>query len=542
MGKIQLLDCTLRDGGYVNDWEFGYNNLISIFERLTAANIDIIEVGFLDEHRPYDRNRSIMPDTASVEKIWSTVEKRPSMVVGMIDFGTCPIENLQPCSESYLDGIRVIFKKHKMHAAMEYCRQVKKLGYKVFSQLVSITSYNDEELLQLVELVNEVEPYAVSIVDTYGLLQPHTLLHYYDILDENVKESIQIGFHSHNNLQLAFANDIAFLTKDTKHDIVIDATLFGMGKSAGNAPIELVAEYLNEHFDTQYNLHPIFEAIEESVVDFYKKSPWGYKMFFYLSSRNRCHPNYVSYFMRKKDLSVSKLDELLNRIEPEEKKLLYDEKVAEEIFSKYILNETNDEAVIKQLQDNLANKKILVLGPGKTIHLQKEKVMDYIKVENPIIISINYIPEAFSVDYVYVTNRSRYQQMTESLKLAKNNTVKIIATSNVESRNEKFDYVMNREPLLEKSEVIEDNSFLMLLKVLEKANVKKLVCAGLDGYSTREDNYFNPEMEYAFVKDAASYLNHHIKNAIYEEHRNMNIEFITYSHYTDKEGWNDAAF
>ena len=68
MGEIKLLDCTLRDGGYVNDWNFGHNNLVSVFERMVDANIDIIEIGFLDDRRPFDINRSIMPDTDSVEK------------------------------------------------------------------------------------------------------------------------------------------------------------------------------------------------------------------------------------------------------------------------------------------------------------------------------------------------------------------------------------------------------------------------------------------------------------------------------------------
>ena len=141
MGKIQLLDCTLRDGGYVNDWKFGNENLISIFERLVDAKADIIEIGFLDERRPYDMDRSIMPTANSVNKIFGSLDKKQSMVVAMIDYGTCGIENLQRCENCFLDGIRVIFKKHLMHEAMEFCKKVKELGYKVFSQLVSITSY-----------------------------------------------------------------------------------------------------------------------------------------------------------------------------------------------------------------------------------------------------------------------------------------------------------------------------------------------------------------------------------------------------------------
>ncbi|MDE7366516.1 MAG: 3-hydroxy-3-methylglutaryl-CoA lyase, partial [Lachnospiraceae bacterium] len=95
MGEIKLLDCTLRDGGYVNDWEFGHNNLVSIFERIVGAGVDIIEVGFLDERRPFDINRSIMPDSADVEKIYGSLDRKQALVVGMIDYVTFGIEHIQ---------------------------------------------------------------------------------------------------------------------------------------------------------------------------------------------------------------------------------------------------------------------------------------------------------------------------------------------------------------------------------------------------------------------------------------------------------------
>ena len=129
MGQIKLLDCTLRDGGYINDWNFGHDNLVSVFERLVDAGVDIIEIGFLDERRPFDIDRSIMPNTDCVEKIYGGIDKKQAMVVGMIDYGTCGLENIKPCSESYLDGIRVIFKKHLREEAMAYCGELKKLGY-----------------------------------------------------------------------------------------------------------------------------------------------------------------------------------------------------------------------------------------------------------------------------------------------------------------------------------------------------------------------------------------------------------------------------
>mgnify|MGYP000226122163 CR=1 FL=1 len=110
MKQVKLLDCTLRDGGYVNDWEFGHDNIVTIFERLISAGVDILEVGFLDDRRTFDRNRTIMPTTQCADQIFGKLDKGNTMIVAMIDYGTCDISNLSPCSESYIDGIRVIFK------------------------------------------------------------------------------------------------------------------------------------------------------------------------------------------------------------------------------------------------------------------------------------------------------------------------------------------------------------------------------------------------------------------------------------------------
>jgi len=541
MNDIKLLDCTLRDGGYVNDWEFGHDNLLSIFERQVDAGVDVIEVGFLDERRPFDINRSIMPDTKSVAEIWGSVKQKPEAVFGMVDYGTCAIENIQPCEESFLDGIRVIFKQHLLKEALEYCAQIKALGYKVCAQLVSVTTYSDEDLLDMVRQVNEVEPYAVGMVDTYGLLDPEKLLHIYDIIDRNLKPEINIGFHAHNNFQLAFANSRAFLEKERQHTIIVDGTLYGMGKSAGNAPIELVAMELNRKYGKSYDIDSMLESIDESVMDFYETSPWGYKMFFYLAAKNECHPNYVNFFMKKDTLSLSDLDSTLEKIEPQPKKLLYDKDIAENLYETYEKAQGDDAEDYERLSKALNGKKVLLIGPGKNIQLQKNRVDEFINREHPIVISVNYVPGAFDVDYVFVTKPSRYRQMTNSLAEIKNKNVQLIATSNLKCRAGEFFCRVNRAQLLEPQEQFKDNSFLMMLKVLNKAGIKQVWCAGFDGYSSRESNYFNPSMEYEFVKAAASQLNRHMHGVIFEEHKDMDVQFITFSYYTEVEDMNYAG-
>jgi 4-hydroxy 2-oxovalerate aldolase len=538
---IQLLDCTLRDGGYVNDWKFGRETIVSVFERMVDSGTDIIEIGFLDDRRPFDIDRSIMPNTECVNRILEGIDKKNIIVLGMIDYGTCKIENIQRCEDSYLDGIRVIFKKGKMNPALEYCRQIRELGYKVFAQLVSVTSYSDDELMELIRLVNDIRPYAVSMVDTYGLMHSEDVLHKYEILDEYLLPDIRIGFHAHNNLQLAYANGEAFLSKETDRDIVVDGTLFGMGKSAGNAPIELLAMTLNNKYGKHYDIDSMLEATKESIMSIYEQSPWGYKTFFYLSAKNQCHPKYVSYFENTHNLSITKIDRLLGEIEPEDKKLLYDENVAVNIYDNYVIKDSSERNGKKRFLNDINGRELLIIGPGKNIILQKSKVCDYITCKKPYIVSINYFPQGINTDCIFITNQKRYHDMTLAIDESVNEDIKTLATSNVECRNGEFDFVVDRVPLLENEEKIMDNSFLMLLKLLQGIGINKVSCAGFDGYSDKDDNYCNPVMEYKFVKREASHLNEHMKTKITEFRKNMKITFITYSAYDVVEDINGAS-
>lgn len=525
MGEIKLLDCTLRDGGYVNDWNFGRDNLISVFERVVGADVDIIEVGFLDERRPFDINRSIMPNTASVEKIWGQLDKKNTLVVGMIDYGTCSIENIQPCEDSYLDGIRVIFKKHLREPAMEFCEQLKNLGYKVFAQLVSITSYDDDELLDLVRLANRVRPYAVSIVDTYGLLHQDTLMHYFMVLNDNLDIEIGLGYHSHNNFQLGYANCIEMLSHSVERDVLVDATIYGMGKSAGNTPIELLAMHLNDHYGKHYHISQFLEAIDANIMNIYKQTPWGYNMFYYVSAANDCHPNYVSYLMEKRTLSVKSINEILAKLEGE-KKLLYDEAYIEELYMDYQKIDVDDQKDFEVLTKELQGKKILLLGPGTNLLKQIDKVNAYIEKENPIIISINFIPDQIKPSYVFLSNSKRYVQLATALSMHKNE-LKVIATANVTKSSGSFDYTLKYSDLLDYKAEIADNSVVMLLQVLKRVNVSTVALAGFDGYKGNEKNYINANMEYDFGDEKAQKHNRYMSTVLKEIGTQMSIDFIT---------------
>ncbi len=530
MRELKLLDCTLRDGGFVNDWEFGHNNIISIFERLADAGIDIIEVGLIDERRKFDINRSIMPDTASIEKIYGLLDRKKSMVVGMIDYGTCDLKNIQPCKDSYLDGIRVIFKKHIREKAINFCSELMALGYKVFVQLVSVTSYSDKEMLDLISLANRIKPYAVSMVDTYGLMHQDNLKHYYELMDSGLDAEVGLGYHGHNNFQMGYANCIELLSSKTDRTIIVDGSIYGMGKSAGNAPVELIAMHMNQRYGKQYRISQLLEAIDANISNFYKPATWGYNMFYYLAASNDCHPEYVAYLMNKRTLSVKSVNEILGQMEGESR-LLYNRDYIEQLYISYQENVVDDNKAISELKEALENRTILLLGPGLNILKQRDKITKFINERNPIIISVNMIVEEIAPDYVFLSNAKRYVQMATALS-QRGRKYKIIATSNVTETNKQFDYVLNYSELLDRQAEIIDNSFVMLLKVMLRLKKKLVYLAGFDGYfGQHKKNYLYANMEYKFDKAQAGRLNRYVADVLRKMEPELKTVFVTDSLY-----------
>ncbi len=528
---IKLLDCTLRDGGYLNDWEFGKSNIVNIFERLVSAGVDIIETGFLDDRRPFDVNRTIFPDTDCADRIYGRLDKGSSMIVGMIDYGTCSIDNIKPAKDCYLDGIRVIFKKQKMHEAIEFCHRVKEKGYKVFAQAVSITSYNDDELSQLIGLVNDLSPYAFSLVDTYGLLHKGQLRHYFDFACAHLDSSIGIGYHAHNNFQLAYANCIELIDDPPKDRmLIVDGTLYGMGKSAGNTPIELLVMHMNGYHGGHYHNSQILEAIEVTMLDMNRKVGWGYSFKFFLAASHDCHPNYVNYLMDTGKLSVKSISEILDSLEGE-KKLLYDADYVRELYFDYQKRHCADSETVSVLIADLGGADVLLMGPGRNIYGQRERVEEYIRTKKCITISINFIPEDYDIDYVFMSNAKRYVQLCSALNEQKERS-KLIATSNITRTLGEFDYTLNYSALLDEDALMPDNPLIMLLRVLKKAGVSSIGLAGFDGYrETSVSNYVNPNMEYSYSSEEADNINRDTVNGIQKLGLSDGVVFVTESIY-----------
>ncbi len=531
MKDVKLLDCTLRDGGYVNDWNFGHSTITYVFERLVKAGINIIEIGFLDERREFDVNRTIQPNTSCFDKIFSGCVKGDSLIVAMIDYGTCGIDNIMRCDETLIDGIRIIFKKPKMREAVEFASQVKDKGYKVFLQLVSITSYDDNDMRQLIDIVNEVEPYAVSMVDTYGLMHKEAMSHYFSLLNTYLKLDIMIGYHSHNNFQLGYANEIEMLQKPSERSLIVDGTVYGIGKSAGNAPLELLVMNMNENYGCSFDIDQILEIIDVNIMKIYKEKCWGYSLLFFLSASNECHPNYINYLLNKHNLSIKSINDISKNIRSE-KKLDYDQAYIEDMYKQYQEKTIFESNTIQQMRYELADRKILLIGPGSSLIYEKDKIKNFINKNHPVIISVNCVPDEFTIDYAFFGNAKRYSMMFHALKGLKK--CKLIATSNISSVDEPFEYVFSYDSLTDDNPDIQDNAFIMVLNAMIKVGVKSVSLAGFDGFIEKNDqNYYDDYMDITADYNRLKAVNQALKARLREMGNDILLEFLTDSLYKE---------
>jgi 4-hydroxy 2-oxovalerate aldolase len=529
MKTIKILDCTLRDGGFVNDWNFGYNSIRDIISRLERAGIDIIEVGFLDARRNYDKNKSIFPYTENAKNFFRNIHLKKMMAVAMIDYGTCPPDHIEDCADSVLDGIRVIFKKKDLDAALDFCSQIKEKGYKVFVQPVSITTYSDEELLLLMRKVNKLYPYSLSIVDTYGLMLKRDLIRLYYLIDHNLEPDICLGYHAHNNFQLAFANCADLLDNlHSNRNIILDSTLFGMGKSAGNCNTELLVNFLNSCYDKAYDIHQILENIYTNILPIHQQTPWGYRMEYFLSASNDCHPMYIQYLMEKNTLSVKSISEIIAMIAPINK-LTFNEKIISNLYLQYQQNNINDEDACKWLEKFLKEREILIFAPGASLIAERKKVEEYINQNTPLIFSVNFIPLDFNVECAFFSNAKRYLRALDQYYFLEHKPI-IMATSNIVESTIPINYIFNYGKLTFESKI--ENSMLMLLQLLIDLKIEKATLAGFDGFSTNQLlNYTSSEMQVAVSKAKIESDNLEIKKQISRLRENICLHFLTNSIY-----------
>lgn len=334
--KIELVDVTLRDGGIVINFDYGMERMQKIKATLETSGVEYIETGYIDEKKGSPEGRTCFDNEVSIEKTLLSTGKKPGVTYfAMIDYGTFDVNKLQPRSANGVDGIRLAFHKENWEASIEWGKIIMSKGYDLYIQPMVSMRYTDEEYKHLIQVCNTELAGAAGfyVVDSFGQMDNMALIRKLEIADQYVSMSMKLGFHAHNNRQMAYSNALAFVEFNSRHDMMLDASIMGMGKGAGNLCTELIeATLINE--GKNYNSNVIYDAISEYFADQQKKTPWGYSLDYYLSSLYSCTPSYIKIFTADDRVTTDVLVDLLKNM-PDEKRAACDRKFAVEYLKGY---------------------------------------------------------------------------------------------------------------------------------------------------------------------------------------------------------------
>lgn len=523
MNNVQVLDCTLRDGGYVNNWGFSVDQSTNIINSLIESNIEFIECGYLDFEQEKNTNTTRYNSIENFDNLYSMLSdgKEDKKMFLMIDYKSGIDLSLIPNkAETNLDGLRIAFHKKYKDEVCTFSKQLIEKGYDVCVQPMITSSYSDGDLIKLINEVNTIKPFAFYIVDSFGTMDNQNISELFNFVNSKLDETINFGFHSHNNKQLAFSNSVKFIEMAKDRKIMIDASIYGMGRGAGNLNSEIITDYVNKQHVSKYNLYPILNVIDSILKNIKKESEWGYSIEYFLSASNGCHPNYSSYLMKRNTLKVESLAEILNQI-PADQKLSFNKELAEKLYFDYLTKDNSE----LEMDTIFKDQEIMLIASGTSVTESARRIIEYRNLNKDVlVIALNHIPEiGINADFYMFSNQKRYE--TYKNLLQSNQT---IITSNI-SGKAKFTISMSK--IINSQTSVSDNVAAIALQYLINTGVKKVTLAGLDGYSLSENAYSYNEIDKVTDNAALLKLNEELRTYLETIKNKIDIRFITASQF-----------
>lgn len=532
--QIQLLDCTLRDGAYIVDSMFGEPSIKGIIRKLDDANIDIIECGWL-KNAARETGSTFFHIPGDIEKCLGG--KRPdSVLVAMIDWDRYDLSQLPDRGQSPVEAIRVVFPQAHFKEGIAIGRRIADKGYKVYLQAANTLGYSDAELIELAREVNRIRPVALSIVDTFGAMYGSDLTRIFGILDQYIDREIRIGLHSHNNQQLSFSLSIQFaeLLEKSGRGGIIDASLCGMGRGAGNATTELVANFLNRKHHGNYDMNAVLDAIDMYMGQFQAKYRWGYSTPYFIAGMYCTHVNNIAYLLSSHRANAKDMNNIIGAMSPEDR-TRYDYDLLESKYLEYCSQSIEDDEALQEISGAIGDRPVLLLFPGRSVVEQYGRIQEYIMAEAPIVIGVNVITEGYDYSYLFFGTPIRYAYARE-VEQEKFETNKKIVTSNIKTDAQENEWIVNFNRLIMRGWEHFDNAGIMCLRLLNRLRVQKVMLAGFDGFGeSYEESYADPALPRIDPRKEWEELNDEIRGMLRDfkdvAGERMEIGFLTESVY-----------
>ena len=286
---IKVVDCTIRDGGLVNNFYFEDSFVKNLYTANVAAGVDYMEFGYKASKEIFDENefgkwkfceeqdiRDIVGDNNTDLKISVMAD------VGRTDYK----KDILPKKDSVIDMIRIATYVNTIPAAVEMINYCADLGYETTINIMAISTASENDLKLALDLLGQSKVGTIYLVDSYGSLYPEQIRRFADdYLKVAEKYRKSVGIHAHNNQQLAFANTIEACTIGVSY---LDATMSGMGRGAGNCYMELLLGFLR---NPKYNIKPVLKFVQNQILPLKKAGVvWGCDVQYMLTGQQNQHP------------------------------------------------------------------------------------------------------------------------------------------------------------------------------------------------------------------------------------------------------------
>lgn len=292
--EMRVLDCTIRDGGLMNNHHFDDQVVKGVYEACVASGIDYMEIGYRASRRGIKMGEHGCWKYCQEEDVRRIVGDNPTdlKLSIMADAGKCDYrEDIPRKKDSVIDLVRVACYVHQVPMALDMIKDAHDKGYETTANLMAVTTVDPHELEAGVAMLAESETQAIYVVDSFGALygdQAARLVKSY--LRYAKAHGKEVGIHAHNNLQLAYANTIEAIALGANY---IDATMAGLGRGAGNCPMELLLGFLRE---SKYKLQPVLKCVEETIEPMRADLKWGFDLSYMLTGLFNQHPRAAIQF------------------------------------------------------------------------------------------------------------------------------------------------------------------------------------------------------------------------------------------------------
>ncbi|MBK8808108.1 MAG: aldolase catalytic domain-containing protein [Bacteroidales bacterium] len=305
--EIKVLDCTIRDGGLMNKWQFSDEFVKGVYKACVDAGVDYFEIGYKSSEKAFSRTENgdwKFCDEASIRRIVGD-NNTNTKIACLVDIGRIEFEDILPKSESLIDMMRVACYDYQIDKAIELAEHCMNKGYEATINLMAVSTVKEHALDEVLKDVAKCKVPIFYLVDSFGSMYCEDIQHLMKKYTEALPGKT-IGFHGHNNMQLAFSNTIETIIQGAN---MLDGTILGIGRGAGNCTTELLLAFLK---NPKYKIKPILEAIHNHLLPLSKKIDWGYHMPYMLSGATNEHPRTALKWMDegKKDDVIGFFEEL----------------------------------------------------------------------------------------------------------------------------------------------------------------------------------------------------------------------------------------